>query len=72
MENGGLHPTTVRIAKDALEAIRELREALLLYHEAWNGCDGNWHVAMKNASKNADTVLWPNAAGEPQPQTPRT
>ncbi len=38
---------------------RKLREALLLYHEAWNGCERNWHAAMKSASKNADEVLWP-------------
>lgn len=59
MEHGGFHPTTVQIAKDALKEIGELREALLLYHEAWNGCEGNWHKAMKSASQNAEKVLWP-------------
>jgi len=57
-EDGGFHPETVRIAKVSLKEIRKLRTALLLYHEAWNGCEGDWHKAMKSASKYAETVLW--------------
>lgn len=38
--------------------LENLREALLLYHEAWNGCEGDWHKAMKEASRNAEEVLW--------------
>ena len=45
---------------EATAEIGRLREALLLYHEAWNGCEGNWHGAMKRASVNAEAVLWPN------------
>ena len=37
---------------------RDLRTALLLYHEAWNGCEGDWHAAMKVASKEAEAVLY--------------
>ena len=48
----------VAAAKGALSAIRELMEALLLYHEAWNGCEADWRSAMRAASKNADKVLW--------------
>lgn len=57
-EHGGFHPQAVQTAKDALVEIHRLREAVLLYHEAWNGCEGNWHEAMRTASKNADSVLW--------------
>lgn len=38
---------------------RDLRIALLLYHEAWNGCEGDWHAAMKVASAAAEAVLYP-------------
>jgi len=44
-----------------LGEISRLREALLLYHEAWNGCEGNWRKAMRAASRNADRVLYPNS-----------
>ena len=50
---------------EATAEIRRLREALLLYHEAWNGCEGNWHGVMKRASVNAEAVLWPNTQAEP-------
>lgn len=43
----------------ALGMIFNLREALLLYHEAWNGCEGDWRKAMSEASRNADAVLYP-------------
>jgi hypothetical protein len=49
-----------RLLIEASAEIGRLREALLLYHEAWNGCEGNWHQAMKRASANAEAVLWPN------------
>lgn len=48
--------------KNALAMIFQLREALLLYHEAWNGCEGDWRTAMRIASRNADQVLYPKAA----------
>jgi hypothetical protein len=44
---------------DAKQEIINLRTALLLYHEAWNGCEGDWKGAMKRASANADAILWP-------------
>lgn len=72
---GGFHPTTVKIAKDALREMWRLREALLLYHEAWNGCEGNWHKAMRYASRNAERVLWPNtelSGGGPAEQRQQT
>lgn len=56
---------------EAEKQIRELREALLLYHEAWNGCERNWHKAMCEASHNADHVLWPNAQGQARREQPR-
>jgi len=59
-EHGGFHPQTVQIAKDALAEIERLRTALLLYHEAWNGCEGDWKTAMREASKEAESVLWQN------------
>lgn len=37
--------------------ITELKSALLLYHEAWCGCEGDWKAAMRVASKNADKLL---------------
>ena len=49
----------------------KLREALLLYRKAWNGCKGNWHAAMNEASKNADHVLCPNARNELPARTTR-
>ena len=42
------------------EQINNLRAALLLYHEAWNGCERNWREAMCNASQIADALLWPD------------
>lgn len=47
------------VAAEPGAEIRKLREALLLYHEAWNGCEGDWRAAMRMASKNAEDVLWP-------------
>jgi hypothetical protein len=51
-----------------------LREALCLYHEAWNSCEGDWHKAMREASANANYVLWPkeyNADGTEKQQRRR-
>ena len=36
---------------------RALEEALRMYHEAWNGCEGDWKAAMRRASKVADQAL---------------
>jgi len=50
--------------ENAAVEISRLRTALLLYHEAWNGCEGDWHNAMRAASDNADCVLWPSEKGK--------
>lgn len=52
------------VASEPCAEIRKLREALLLYHEAWNGCESDWLAAMREASKNAEAVLWPNKQSE--------
>jgi hypothetical protein len=57
-EHGGFHPNAVQTAKAAIDEIHRLRIALLFYHEAWNGCERDWHTAMREASKNADKALW--------------
>ena len=55
---GGFNPTTIQVAKDAYAKMVDLRYALLLYHEAWNGNERDWHRAMREASHNAEQVLW--------------
>jgi hypothetical protein len=58
-------PSPPAAGSDMLGEIFRLRAALLLYHEAWNGCERDWHKAMRKASRNADRVLYPNTQAEP-------
>lgn len=58
-------PSPPAAGLDMLGEIFRLRAALLLYHEAWNGCERDWHKAMRKASRNADRVLYPNDQAEP-------
>lgn len=56
-EHGGFNPQTVLIAREAIREIGALRNALLMYHEAWNGHERDWREAMRIASKQAEFAL---------------
>lgn len=42
---------------DSAAEIKRLRDALLMYHQAWNGSSVEWKQAMRRSSDNAETAL---------------